>query len=99
MECRQGEEEEKLRVQQKKFLDRWKRRVKGNIEKCQRQWASHVGELNERKAECGLAAETGNNLRNEHINSSQTEFEQRNVWLGDTGATAHMTMVQAGSSL
>ena len=80
----------------RKFLHRWKRRVKGNIEKCPKQWASHMDELKERNAEYGLTAKTFNNLRNEHINSSQTEFEHRNVWLGDTGASAHMTMVQAG---
>ena len=27
-----------LQVRKKKFIDRWKRRVKGNIEKCQKQW-------------------------------------------------------------
>ena len=55
-----------------------------------------MDELKDRNVECGLAAETNNNLRNECINSSQTEFECRNVWLGDTGASAHMTMVQSG---
>ena len=32
----------------RKFLCRWKRRVKGNIEKCQRRWASFMDELKEK---------------------------------------------------
>ena len=28
--------------------------------------------------------------------SSQEEFECKNVWLGDTGASAHMSMVKSG---
>ena len=55
-----------------------------------------MDELKERKAEYGLATETHNGLRNEPINSSQMELQCRNVWLGDTGASSHMTMVQAG---
>ena len=30
------------------------------------------------------------------MNSSQEEFECKNAWLGDTGASAHMSMVQSG---
>ena len=35
-------------------------------------------------------------IRNECTNSSEEEFEHRNVWLRDTGASAHMTMVHSG---
>ena len=30
------------------------------------------------------------------MNSSQEEFECENVWLGDTGPSAHMSMVKSG---
>ena len=79
------------------FMDRQKRRVNGNIEKCQKQWDSHMWELNEGGNEFGLAARMNHDLRNECVNSSEEEFECKNVWLGDTGASAHMSMMQSVS--
>ena len=34
-------------------------------------------------------------IRNEHSNSSEEESEYRNVWIGDTGASAHMSMMHS----
>ena len=56
-------------------MDRWKRSVKGNIEKCQKQWDSHMWEPNEGTNEFGLAAGTNDDIRNECVKSSQEEFE------------------------
>ena len=53
-------------------------------------------ELNVGRNEFGLAAGTNHDLRNECVNSSQEEFEHKNVWLGDTGASAHMSWVKSG---
>ena len=52
-------------------------------------------ELNEGRNEFGLAAGTNHNLRNESANSSQKEFEHKNVWLGDNGESAHTSMVKS----
>ena len=70
--------------------------MKGNIEKCQKQWDSHMWELNEGRNKFSLAAGTNHDTRNECVNSSQEEFKCKIVWLGDTGASTHMSMVQSG---
>ena len=78
-----------------KFVDGWKRKMKANIGKCQEQWHSYMSELNERRHEFHLAA-GDHDIRNKCVNGSEEEFECRNVWLGDTGESAHMIMVHSG---
>ena len=53
-------------------------------------------ELNERQNEFGLAVGTNHDIGNECMNGSEEEFEHKDVWLGDTGASAHMSMVHSG---
>ena len=70
--------------------------VKGNIEKHQEQWHSHMKEVNEQHSKFGFTVRVNHDIGKEHLDSSEEEFEQKNVCLGDTGATSHLSMVHSG---
>ena len=51
--------------------------MNGNIERCQKQWDSHMWELNEGGDEFGLAAGTNHDLRNECVTAHKKNLSAR----------------------